>query len=73
MAERTAQGWVFRKTKLSDAFDFEQAQEKLPDSANMLLLVRGGGELRFFTHAAKPTPKAGDTILSFLPPQIKRA
>ena len=73
VAERTAQGWVFRKTKLSDAFDFEQAQEKLPDSANMLLLVRGGGELRFFTHAAKPTPKAGDTILSFLPPQIKRA
>lgn len=73
VAERTAQGWTFRKTKLSDEFDFEQAQEKLPDSANMLLLVREGGELRFFTHAAKPTPKAGDTILSFLPPQIKRA
>ncbi|MEL6542763.1 MAG: sodium:proton antiporter [Pseudomonadota bacterium] len=73
VAERTAQGWTFRKTKLSDEFDFEQAQEKLPDSTNMLLLVREGGELRFFTHAAKPTPKAGDTILSFLPPQIKRA
>ncbi|MEM6586438.1 MAG: sodium:proton antiporter [Pseudomonadota bacterium] len=68
VAERTAQGWGFRKTKLSDAFDFAKAQENLPDSANMLLLVRGGGELRFFTHAARPTPKAGDTILSFLPP-----
>lgn len=71
VAERQKSGWVFRKTKLSDAFDFEQAQEKLPDSANMLLLVRGAGELRFFTHAARPEPKAGDTILSFLPPQIK--
>ncbi|MEL7517783.1 MAG: sodium:proton antiporter, partial [Pseudomonadota bacterium] len=44
VAERTAQGWTFRKTKLSDEFDFEQAQEKLPDSTNMLLLVREGGE-----------------------------
>jgi NhaP-type Na+/H+ or K+/H+ antiporter len=73
VAERTAQGWVFRKTKLSEAFDFEKAQEKLPDSANMLLLVRASGELRFFTHAVRPTPKAGDTILSFIPPKIKRA
>jgi len=72
VAERTAQGWGFRKTKLSDEFDFEQAQENLPERANTLLLVREGGELRFFTHAAKPTPKAGDTILSFLPPQTQR-
>ncbi|MEO0688786.1 MAG: sodium:proton antiporter [Pseudomonadota bacterium] len=71
VAERQAQGWVFRKTRLSGAFDFEQAQEKLPDSANMLLLVREGGELRFFTHAARPVPKPGDTILSYSPPQIK--
>ena len=69
--DRQREGWVFKKTKLSDEFDFEDAQEKLPDSANMLLLVRKGGVLRFFTHAAKPEPRAGDTILSFLPPQLK--
>jgi len=69
--ERQQQGWVFRKTKLSDAFAFEDAQQKLPDSANMLLLVRGGGTLRFFTHAARPEPRAGDVIISFSPPQLK--
>ncbi|MEP0189225.1 MAG: sodium:proton antiporter [Erythrobacter sp.] len=69
--ERQFEGWVFRKTKLSSEFDFEDAQEKLPDSANMLLLVRGDGDLRFFTHAARPEPCAGDTILSFMPPQLK--
>ncbi|MEO0589226.1 MAG: sodium:proton antiporter [Pseudomonadota bacterium] len=69
VAERQTQGWVFRKTKLSDAFDFEQAQEKLPESANMLLIMRGKGALLFFTHAAKPEPRAGDTILSFSPPK----
>ncbi|MFL0355325.1 cation:proton antiporter [Erythrobacter sp. GH1-10] len=70
--ERQQQGWVFRKTRLSDEFDFAQAQEKLPDSANMLLLVRASGTLRFFTHAAVPEPRPGDTIISFTPPQIKK-
>jgi len=68
---RQQQGWVFRKTKLSDEFDFEDAQQNLPDSANMLLLVRKAGVLRFFTHAAVPEPRAGDTIISFSPPQLK--
>ncbi|MEL6877565.1 MAG: sodium:proton antiporter [Pseudomonadota bacterium] len=71
VAERQQQGWVFRKTKLSDEFDFEDAQETLPDSANMLLLIRKSGTLRFFTHAARPEPRAGDTIISFTPPTVK--
>jgi hypothetical protein len=71
VSERQREGWVFRKTRLSDEFDFEDAQEKLPDSANMLLLVRQSGTLRFFTHAARPEPRAGDTIISFSPPQLR--
>lgn len=68
VSERQRQGWVFRKTKLSEEFDFEKMQERLPDAANMLLLMRDNGTIRFFTHAAKPEPRAGDTILSFSPP-----
>lgn len=69
--EKQKQGWVFKKTKLSDEFRFEDAQEKLPDSATMLLLVRETGTLRFFTHAARPEPRAGDTIITFAPPQVR--
>ena len=43
------------------------------DAANMLLLMRENGIIRFFTHAAKPEPRAGDVILSFSPPQPKSA
>lgn len=71
--EKRQQGWVFKKTKLSDAFDFADAQEKLPDSATMLLIVRSTGILRFFTHAATPEPRAGDTIITFAPPKMKKA
>jgi NhaP-type Na+/H+ or K+/H+ antiporter len=73
VSERQRQGWVFRKTRLSEEFDFEKMQEKLPNAANMLLLVRDNGTIRFFTHAARPEPRAGDTILSFSPPQTKTA
>ena len=71
--ERQQQGWVFRKTTLSDEFDFEDAQETLPDSAHLLLLIRKSGRLRFFTHAAPPEPRAGDTLISFAPPQGRAA
>ena len=67
------EGWVFRKTKLSEEFDFEAAQQRLPDAASMLLLVRDSGTLRFFTHAARPEPRAGDVIVSFAPPQERTA
>ncbi len=73
VSERQRQGWVFRKTRLSEEFDFDKMQEKLPNAANMLLLVRDNGNIRFFTHAAKPEPRAGDIILSFSPPQTKTA
>ena len=66
--ERQREGWVLRKTKLSEEFNFEDMQEQLPDAANMLLLVRANNNIRFFTHVARPEPRAGDTIISFSPP-----
>ena len=71
--ERQQQGWVFRKTKLTDEFGFTDARATLPDEAHMLLLLREGGRMRFFTHAARPDPRSGDTIISFSPPQAKTA
>ena len=71
--EKRREGWVFKKTRLSDEFDYEDAQEKLPDSATMLLIVRESGTLRFFTHASTPEPRAGDTIITFAPPKLKTA
>ncbi|MEW4449618.1 sodium:proton antiporter [Qipengyuania sp. JC766] len=67
--QRQQMGWVFRKTKLSQEFNFDDAQQKLPESTHMLLLLRDGGRMRFFTHAARPEPRAGDIIISFSPPQ----
>ncbi len=70
---RQREGWVFRKTRLSEQFNFDDAKEKLPDSGQMLLLLRPDGTLRFFTHATQPEPQAGDTVISYSPPQERTA
>jgi NhaP-type Na+/H+ or K+/H+ antiporter/outer membrane protein OmpA-like peptidoglycan-associated protein len=67
IAERLAQGWQLRKTKLSDSFKFEDAKDVLPPSANLLMLLKGDGRMQFFTHAARPNPGPGDTVISFAP------
>ena len=71
IAERLDDGWVFRKTKLSENFRFEDAKDTLPQSANMLLLLKEDGRMRFFTHAARPVPGPGDIVVSFSPPREK--
>ncbi len=73
VGERQRQGWVFRKTRLSDRFKLEDAQDALPEANQMLLLLRPDGTMRFFTHASQPQPRADDTIVSFSPPQVKSA
>lgn len=73
LMDRQANGWGFRKTRISEQFGFDAAQAGLPEEADMLLLVGRNGRLRFFTHASRPTPQPGDTILSYVPPGSRSA
>ena len=70
--QREEQGWTFRKTRISEQFDYDAARAALPPEGDMLLLLRKTGALRFFTHASRPTPQPGDTILSYVPPAQPR-
>jgi NhaP-type Na+/H+ or K+/H+ antiporter len=64
---REAAGWTFRKTRISEQFNFEDARSTLPDEADMLLVVRRDGRIRFFSHAARPMPQNGDVVVSYGP------
>lgn len=68
IVERERQGWTFRKTRVTERFDVEAVKADLPDEGEMLLLLRRNGGLRFFSHASRPTPQPGDTIISYVPP-----
>jgi NhaP-type Na+/H+ or K+/H+ antiporter len=68
VAERQSQGWIFRVSELTEDFGLAEAKDALPAEGEMVLLVHPSGGLRFFTHASQPSPKAGDTIVSYTPP-----
>ena len=65
---REAAGWKLVSTKISKAFDFEAAKASLPEGADLLLLLRRSGKIRFFTHATRPTPEVGDVVIAYIPP-----
>src|SRR3546814_16846575 len=69
---REAAGWTFRKTRISEQFDFSAAKAVLPEGADLLLLLRKNGTLRFFTHASRPTPEVDDLVISYAPPTPSR-
>jgi len=71
--KRQSDGWVFRRTTLSEQFNIEDARQTLPDAAHMLLLLLPDGRMKFFTHASVPDPQPGHTIISFSPPSAKPA
>lgn len=71
--QRQKEGWVFRRTKLTEEFTIDDAREKLGEKANMLLLLRENGTMRFFTHAARPEPRPGDIVITYTPQHLKRA
>jgi NhaP-type Na+/H+ or K+/H+ antiporter len=66
LIERENAGWTFRKTKVSEQFDFEAAKASLPPEADLLLLVQKSGALKFFTHASRPAPQPGDIVVSYV-------
>ncbi len=69
LTRRLDEGWNFRKTKLTDEFDFARYLESLPDDAELLLALTSGGQLNFATVNAGPTARPGDTVISSrLPP-----
>jgi NhaP-type Na+/H+ or K+/H+ antiporter len=73
LSARQAAGWGFRRTRISEKFDFDALKSLLPAGADLLLLVQPSGVVKFFTHASRPTPDVGDTVLSYAPPDIAKA
>jgi hypothetical protein len=67
VAQREREGWRFGSLQVENPADYATRVADLPEAGGPLLLVRRGGPLRFFTHATRPTPVAGDVVLAYAP------
>lgn len=70
LERRHSQGWKLQTSGASDIVSEsnEPAVQDSPDS-DPLLILGSNGRLRFFTHASRPTPDKGETVVFYAPPQ----
>jgi NhaP-type Na+/H+ or K+/H+ antiporter len=73
LLERLRNGWTFRKTKLSEAFDYTAFSASLPAEAQIILSVTTNGTLHFATVSGQVDLPAGATVLTFTQKDEKAA
>jgi NhaP-type Na+/H+ or K+/H+ antiporter len=64
---RLQEGWSFRRTKLTDEFDFDAYRKTLPQQAQLLFARKPDGRLSFATTNSGPRPGPGDIVVAFSP------
>ncbi len=65
---RLESGAVVKSSPITEEFSFEDFRSRYGDSALPLFLVTDTGELRVFTTDSRPTPRAGQTMISLVTP-----
>jgi len=71
LEQRTLQGWVFNRTKLTEEFGFDDYEEQRAEGSELLTDYGGDGKLSFTTIKERPKGRAGDTLLTFSPPRVQ--
>ena len=66
LIRRHYEGWIFQRTKLSDAYPPERYLEELDPNHEIVMVVRRGA-LVFASKEAAITPEIGDHVLAYLP------
>ena len=67
------EGWIFRKTKLTDEFDFDTYKASLPEGTEPLFALQPNGVLSFASVNSGGSPRTGDTVVAFTVPTARGA
>ena len=68
IAARVAAGAVFKRTTLSDEFGFDDFQLQHGDTALLMFVSKGTGDLEVLAAESTRLPKAGHTLISLVGP-----
>ncbi len=66
LSDRFERGAQIKKTPLSEEFDFGSFKDRYGDGALPLFVITKDGKLSVFVVDGKPTPKAGDKLISLV-------
>ena len=66
---RIAAGWTFGKTRITDVYTYDDYRDRVGETAEPVAVLKADRRLLLFSTAARPVVAAGDTILTFAPPE----
>lgn len=69
MYQRVIEKWRFQKTPFSDSYSYADFKQQSASEFVPILLQRADGSLRLCAANGSIDPKAGDVLLSFVPPK----
>lgn len=67
LMRRHYQGWRFQKTRLTETYDYDALRRDCPGGALIMLVVREDGAVVFESARAPLKPRAGETVVCYLP------
>lgn len=67
LRRRMDQGWVFRKTRLTEKYSFENYLADCPQGTLQLIAIKDSGGLLMNAQSTEFSPAVGDTVISFGP------
>ncbi|PAV31438.1 sodium:proton exchanger [Virgibacillus profundi] len=71
--DKLSNGYVFRITNLTKAFNYKQYVEEKDNSTVFLYLIKPSGQLKFYSEEMQTVPQVGDKIISLTPPNKEKA
>lgn len=67
LRRRIDQGWVFRKTRLTEVYSYEKYLADSPEGTLQLMVIKSSGGLSMNAQSTAFAPAVGDTVISFGP------
>ena len=69
LQQRVAAGWSFGRTRITDVHTYEAYRARLAPDAEPVAVMKPDRRLLLFSTRQRPVVEAGDTMLTFAPPE----
>ena len=70
--EKINQGFVFKKTKISEQYTFETLKKELHHESVLLAIIKGSGKIIFFSPNREPKVESKDIVISLSKPNNRQ-
>ena len=73
LVEKVKEGFVFRRTSITDQYSYKQYLSEKDEETVFLYLVKPTGQIKYYSEEMRTVPSSGDVIVSLMPRNKEKA